>query len=286
MFKDTVLKFAISAIAISITSLSYGQNFTIVNLESLPADLTASTQIRVDLNGKKCGLIKVQCVLDDIQFSGNIVGNAEHKDGEYWVYMTDGSKQLSIKHPKILPLDIDFFTHLQSVIKSGNTYRLILSIPEALYSSILAQPIAVPMHSQDVGVVLEAMNTTISGVVTDSKDGEPLIGCSVLLKDTYNAAVSDIDGNFTLNNIKPGATLQVSYVGFKQKEITFTGMIPPKYNITLKEGRGKEREEYYYDPNDTAEYFDLSGNKLPQRPSKKGTYIRVANGKVDKFSVK
>ena len=263
----------------------YGQSFSIVSLESLPTDLTASTQSRVDLNGKRCGLVKVQCVLDGINFHGNIIGDVVHKDGEYWVYMTDGSKQLSIKHPMILTLDIDFLASLQSIIKAGNTYRLILSIPDALYNSILTQPTVTTTYSGDGSIAPESINTTISGIVTDRKEGEPLIGCTVLLKNTNNGTACDIDGNFTLKNIKPGATLQVSYVGYKQKEITFTGKIPPNYNITLKKGRGTEKEEYFYDPNDKADYFDLEGNKLPQRPSKKGTYIRVIDSSAEKFTI-
>ncbi len=199
--------------------------------------------------------------------------------------MIYGSKQLSIRHPTILTLDVDFLASLQSIIKSGNKYRLILSIPDALYNSILTQPTVATTYSENGTIDPESINTTISGVVTDRKDGEPLIGCTVLLKNTRNDTMSDYEGNFTLKNIKPGATLQVRYVGYKKKEITFTGMIPLNYNITLKKGHGTEKEEYFYDPNDKAEYFDLKGNKLPERPSKKGMYTRIADGKADKFSI-
>lgn len=264
----------------------YSQSFSIVSLESLPMDLTASTQSRVDLNGKRCGLVKVQCVLDGIKFTGNIIGSVEHKEGEYWVYLIEGSRHLSVKHPKLLPIEVEFTSSLYDGIKSASTYRLVLSIPEATYSSVL-------MHNTDAVTApisqpndIQTVNTTISGTVTDRKSGEPLIGCTVLLKNTQNGTYCDIDGNFTLNNIKPGETLQVSYVGYKQKEITFTGKIPLNYNIALKEGHGKEKEEYFYDPNDSAEYFDLKGNKLSQRPSKRGMYIRLANGKAEKLTIK
>lgn len=286
MYYNALVRYVIIALIITNALLSYGQSFSIVSLESLPTDLTASTQSRVDLNGKRCGLVKVQCVLDGINFSGNIIGDVVHKDGEYWVYLTTGSKQLSISHPRLLPLDVKFSNFTQSGIISGNTYRLILSIPDALYVSILTQSTVAPTYSGNGAIVHESVNNTISGVVTDRKDGEPLIGCTVLLKNANNWAVCDIDGHFTLKNIKPGATLQVSYIGYKQKEITFTGKIPTNYNITLKEGHGTEKEEYFYDPNDKADYFDLKGNKLTQRPSKKGTYIRVVDSKAERFTIK
>lgn len=268
-----------------IAFLSHGQSFSIVSLESLPTDLTASTQARTDLNGKKCGLVKVQCVLDGINFAGNVIGNIEHTEGEYWVYVTDGTRQLSVRHPRLLPLDVEFTSSSLGCIKSATTYRLVLSIPEAIYSSVVVHNNDAITRSITQSNGVESINTTIFGTVTDRKDGEPLIGCTVLIKDTRNGIACDFDGNFTLKNIKPGATLQVSYVGYKQKEITFTGKIPPHFNVTLKQGHGKEKEEFFYDPNDRAEYFDLKGNKLPQRPSKKGTYIRVVDSEAEKFTV-
>lgn len=53
----------------------------------------------------------------------------------------------------------------------------------------------------------------------------------------------------------------------------------------MKEGRGTEKEDYFYEPDDAAEYYDLKGNKLKQRPTKKGTYIRMSNGKAERFTI-
>lgn len=52
----------------------------------------------------------------------------------------------------------------------------------------------------------------VSGTVKDA-NGEPLIGVSVVEEGTSNGAVTDINGNYTLN-VKPGAKLKISYVGF------------------------------------------------------------------------
>ena len=53
----------------------------------------------------------------------------------------------------------------------------------------------------------------IKGTVVDAT-GETLIGASVKVAGTTNGVITDLDGNFTLN-CKPGATLEVSYVGYK-----------------------------------------------------------------------
>lgn len=57
----------------------------------------------------------------------------------------------------------------------------------------------------------------VSGTVKDA-NGEPLIGVSVVEEGTTNGAVTDINGNYTLN-VKPGARLKLSYVGFTPKTI-------------------------------------------------------------------
>lgn len=57
----------------------------------------------------------------------------------------------------------------------------------------------------------------VSGTVKDA-NGEPLIGVSVVEEGTNNGAVTDINGNYTLN-VKPGAKLKLSYIGFTPKTI-------------------------------------------------------------------
>lgn len=53
-------------------------------------------------------------------------------------------------------------------------------------------------------------------------NGEPLIGVSVMEVGTNNGAVTDINGNYTLN-VKPGAKLKLSYIGFTSKTIKASG---------------------------------------------------------------
>lgn len=70
---------------------------------------------------------------------------------------------------------------------------------------------------------------TSKGVVVD-ETGESVIGATVqVVGDTKNITATDMDGNFTLNNLKPGAKLTVSYVGMK------TIVIParPTMKITM-----------------------------------------------------
>ena len=71
---------------------------------------------------------------------------------------------------------------------------------------------------------------TVKGTVVDSQ-GESVIGASVVEKgNTKNAAVTDLDGNFTLKVAK-GKTLVISYIGMVSQEIKAA----PEVNVTLQE---------------------------------------------------
>ncbi len=57
----------------------------------------------------------------------------------------------------------------------------------------------------------------IKGTVKDSH-GEPMIGVSVMVGDK-TGAITDLDGNFTLNNVAPNSVLNISYIGYKKKSV-------------------------------------------------------------------
>ena len=59
---------------------------------------------------------------------------------------------------------------------------------------------------------------TVTGTVISGSDNEPLIGASVMVQGTKIGAVTDLDGNFTIE-AKEGQTLEVSYLGFVSQKI-------------------------------------------------------------------
>ena len=69
-------------------------------------------------------------------------------------------------------------------------------------------------------VTEQLQSQAISGVVTDA-NGEPVIGASVSEKGTTNGTITDINGKFSLN-VKPGAVLKVTFVGYKPHEVKAT----------------------------------------------------------------
>lgn len=58
---------------------------------------------------------------------------------------------------------------------------------------------------------------TVKGQVVD-ESGEPVIGAKIAIKGGSAMAVTDADGNFTVNNLNSNAVLQISSVGFNTVE--------------------------------------------------------------------
>ena len=90
---------------------------------------------------------------------------------------------------------------------------LLMSACTALGFSYSAEVFAVSPN-QSVNAVQQSRKVT--GQVADSQG--PVIGATIMEKGTSNGAVTDLDGNFTID-VKPGATLVVSYIGYKTQEI-------------------------------------------------------------------
>lgn len=79
--------------------------------------------------------------------------------------------------------------------------------------------------------VMQQAKKQIKGKVVDAT-GETVIGANVLEKGTTNGVITDFDGNFVLN-VSPGATLEISYIGYVTQTIKITNQT--SLNIVLKE---------------------------------------------------
>ena len=69
--------------------------------------------------------------------------------------------------------------------------------------------------------VTQAQTIKVKGQVVD-ESGEPLIGATVKIKGSKDGTVTDLDGNFTINTTS-NATLVISYVGYKEREVAVRG---------------------------------------------------------------
>ncbi|WP_245995026.1 TonB-dependent receptor [Mangrovibacterium diazotrophicum] len=72
---------------------------------------------------------------------------------------------------------------------------------------------------------------SVTGRVIDT-GGLPLPGVTVMVKGTTNGTITDVEGNYTLNDLPANATLIFSFVGMKMQEV---GVTKQTMNITMEE---------------------------------------------------
>jgi TonB-linked SusC/RagA family outer membrane protein len=72
----------------------------------------------------------------------------------------------------------------------------------------------------------------LKGVVVD-ESGEPIVGATVMVKGSNNGTITDLDGNFSISDVQPNASLVVSYVGYTNQTVSVAGK--PTLRIVLKE---------------------------------------------------
>lgn len=74
-----------------------------------------------------------------------------------------------------------------------------------------------------LGLTAMAQNITVTGTVISKADGEPLIGATVRVQGTNKGTATDIDGNYTLKDVDPKATLVFNYVGYAESTAPVNG---------------------------------------------------------------
>lgn len=88
---------------------------------------------------------------------------------------------------------------------------------------------AAPIHMD--GVRITQQSNICTGVVKDTS-GEAVIGASITVKGTNNGAITDFNGSFSLQNVKIGDIIRISFVGYETKEMKWNGQA---INVTLKD---------------------------------------------------
>jgi len=94
---------------------------------------------------------------------------------------------------------------------------------QALFSAMLMLGLAGGLTICPVPAIASVAQQTlkVSGQVVDH-DGEPLIGATVKVKGAQSGAITDYDGNFSLD-VPADGIIVISYVGYKDREIAVRG---------------------------------------------------------------
>ena len=110
---------------------------------------------------------------------------------------------------------------MQKRIRRASIILLLSLLPAGLLQATPATP--------DTRIVQQSGECR--GVVKDT-NGEPIIGASVVVKASTQGMITDLDGRFSIADVRPGAVLEISYIGYIKQTVTWNGQ---PLNVTLKE---------------------------------------------------
>lgn len=80
-----------------------------------------------------------------------------------------------------------------------------------------------------IGISVSAQDRTVTGKVTDEKNGAPLVAASVAVKGTNKGTTTAADGTFSINVASNQTTLVVTLLNYATKEVQIAG----KNNISV-----------------------------------------------------
>lgn len=75
--------------------------------------------------------------------------------------------------------------------------------------------------------------STLSGTVSDSATGEPLPGVNVIVEGTTNGVATNIDGKYSLSDVKSGDIIVFSFIGYADQVLQYNG--EATLNVVLQE---------------------------------------------------
>ena len=81
-----------------------------------------------------------------------------------------------------------------------------------------------------------AQSTTIRGIIAD-RQGDPLIGATILVKGTTTGSITDVDGTYSIEVESTPATLVFSYTGYSTQEVQVTAATTT-LDVTMEESVG------------------------------------------------
>ena len=108
------------------------QNFEIVSVESLPADMSAREEMKTDHNDRQCALLRIATqniapnqreAFSFVPDLGSEVVERATRDGEIWLWVSPGLKYLRIKHPDWGQYELRLIDHVTRV-ESLHTYKV------------------------------------------------------------------------------------------------------------------------------------------------------------------
>lgn len=145
-----------------------------------------------DINNHPCALIKVQIVNKNVSFEGDVRKIEEKGQNEWWVWIWEGAKYITIKSDSFLPLKVTFVDY-GIRLEEHQTYILRL--------------------------VQSAINSDFSAkIIVYGRDGKPLEGAKLANRETGKSERTNSDGVGTINFDKEGQTANITVSHFRYSD--------------------------------------------------------------------
>ena len=182
----------------------HAQDIEVKKFEPLEKDQTAALSPRKDINGVTCGLVKVIFRESGLLFDGNIIGDVNVQNADYYVFLTKGTKRLNIKHPLYLPKTIVFSDFGVSRIESGKVYCLELKVKKREKTKV----------NKNGNIIIQVIPADAKLYVDDDSISKENNGLYILTMSQGDHFVSVKSGSFVINN-------KIIKVGKKTNNVTF-----------------------------------------------------------------
>lgn len=114
----------------------------------LEKDLMARTHPRLDLNDVPCAIVRVSAKdIDAYTFEGNIIGDVIYQSGEALVYMTKGSRTITIKSNRFGMMKFDFPERLEKQVVYKLDLKLVLPEDQKRKTLVMVEGGFHPSHT-------------------------------------------------------------------------------------------------------------------------------------------
>lgn len=163
-------RYILSFLLLTVSGYMFGQSMSVSSFEIDEKDLTANVEktMKLDLNGDKCALIKIETTQHNFSFDVGSIGvtevvnqNSEHPS-EIWLYVPHGVKSITIQHP-ILGTIRDYDLGLR--VKKGKTYILKLT-SEQVNTMVVdynnSQYLVLDVYPKDANVFINGIPMSLS----------------------------------------------------------------------------------------------------------------------------
>ena len=135
------------------------QELTVSAFQRMDRDLLARTQERLDLNDVPCAIVRVSIAnAKNYTFEGNVIGDVIYKPGEAIVYMTQGSRNITIKSDEFGSLKYEFTQKLEKQV----VYKMVLRLetPDSKKTRTMVMPIVGVGSTTSYGLMVGVVKKT------------------------------------------------------------------------------------------------------------------------------